>query len=113
MKFDQLFPTRRPELDALLARLLLYIEAPSAAAKVVAALLVAPTQEEQVDLAVALRSLKTGWTSSLREEYIRWFMLAEAYRGGNTFASSLRRAKGEALDMLSDEERADLKPILD
>ena len=65
-KFDPLFPTKKSELDALLARLLIYLEAPSAAAKVVGALRTAPTQEEQIDYAVALRSLKSGWTPALR-----------------------------------------------
>ncbi|MEX2139397.1 MAG: family 16 glycoside hydrolase, partial [Pirellulales bacterium] len=112
-KFDPLFPTKRPDLDALLGRLLIYLEAPSAATKVVAALEAAPTQEEQIDLAVALRSLKTGWTTPLRERYFRWFTLAESYRGGNTFASSLRRAKTDAVAMLSDEERSALRPVLE
>jgi putative heme-binding domain-containing protein len=112
-KFDPLFPSRKPRLDALLARLLIYLEAPDAAAKVVAALQAAPTQEEQVDLAVALRSLKTGWTPPLREDYFRWFLTAENYRGGNTFASSLRRAKADAVALLSTAERATLRPILE
>jgi len=112
-KFDALFPARKPELDALLARLLIYLEAPSAASKVVAALRAAPTQEEQIDLAVALRSLKTGWTLPLREEYFRWFITAENYRGGNTFASSLRRAKNDAVQTLSEADQAALKPILE
>ena len=112
-RLDPLFPARRPELDALLARLLIFLEAPSAAAKTVAALGAAPTQEEQVDLAVALRSLKTGWTTPLREEYFRWFIKAESYRGGNTFASALRRAKSDAVGLLSDAERTTLNPILE
>ncbi len=112
-KFDPLFPAKRPELDALLARLLIYLEAPSAAAKVVAVLGAAPTQEEQIDYAVALRSLKTGWTPALREEYFRWFTKAEGYRGGNTFASSIRRARDNAVSLLSADEKAALKPILE
>lgn len=112
-KLDGVFPTKRPELDALLARLLIYLEAPNAASKTLAALRAAPTQEEQVDLAVALRSLKTGWTPALREEYFRWFLKAENYRGGNTFASSLRRAKSEAVETLSPAEAETLKPILE
>jgi putative heme-binding domain-containing protein len=112
-RFDPLFPTRRPELDMLLAHLLIDLEAPSAAPKVVAALQAAPTQQEQVDYAVALRGVKTGWTPALRDAYFKWFNLAEAYRGGNTFASSLRRAKSDALDLLSEEEKAALKPVLE
>jgi putative heme-binding domain-containing protein len=92
--------------------LLIYLDAPSAAAKVVTALRAAPTQEEQIDLAVALRSLKTGGTLPLREEYFRWFITAENYRGGNTFASSLRRAKNDAVQTLSEADRTALQPIL-
>ena len=111
-RFNSAFPTKKPDLDALLARLLIYLDAPSAAAKVVTALRAAPTQEEQIDLAVALRSLKTGWTLPLREEYFRWFITAENYRGGNTFASSLRRAKNDAVQTLSEADRTALQPIL-
>jgi len=112
-KLDPLFPAKKTELDELLARLLIYLEAPDAAAKVVAAMRAAPTQEEQVDYAVALRSLKTGWTPSLHEEYFRWFVTAENFRGGNTFASSLQRAKKDAIENLSEEEKTALKPVLE
>jgi putative heme-binding domain-containing protein len=112
-KFNALFPAKKTELDELLAHLLIYLEAPSAAPKVVAALRVAPTQEEQVDYAVALRSLKTGWTRSLREDYFHWFQSAETFRGGNTFASSLRHAKSDAVENLSADDKAALKPILE
>ena len=112
-KFDPLFPAKKTELDELLARLLIYLQAPSAAAKVVAVLRAAPTQEEQVDYAIALRALKTGWTPALREEYFRWFVTAEHLRGGNTFASSLRNAKKIAVENLSAYEKAVLKPILE
>ena len=112
-KIDPLFPAKRTEVDELLARLLIYLEAPSAAPKVVVALRTAPTQEEQVDYAIALRDLKTGWTRPLREEYFRWFVTAENFRGGNTFASSLRHAKKDAVENLKEDEKTALKPILE
>jgi putative heme-binding domain-containing protein len=112
-RLDPLFPSKSRDLDVLLASLLIYLEAPNAAAKVVAALGGALTQEEQIEYAVALRALKTGWTMPLREEYFRWFVKAQSYRGGNTFASSLRRAKEQAAALLSDEEKAALRPILE
>jgi putative heme-binding domain-containing protein len=49
----------------------------------------------------------------LREEYFRWFVTAESFRGGNTFASSLRAAKKDALENLSADEKTTLKPILE
>jgi putative heme-binding domain-containing protein len=112
-RFDPLFPAKKTELDELLARLLIYLEAPSAAPKVMGALRTALTQEEQVDYAVALRTLKTGWTQSLREEYFRWYLAAENFRGGNTFASSLRHAKKDAVETLSENEKTALKSILE
>ncbi|HMC12290.1 MAG TPA: c-type cytochrome, partial [Pirellulaceae bacterium] len=73
----------------------------------------APTQEEQIDYVLALRALKTGWTTPLREEYFRWFTTtATAYRGGNTFASSLRRISTEAQATLTDDEKHVLAPVL-
>ena len=54
-KFDPLFPARAVEVDCLLAELLVYLEAPTAAAKIMAALREAPTQEEQIDYALVLR----------------------------------------------------------
>ena len=113
-KFDPLFPARAVEVDFLLAEILAYLQAPTAAAKIMAALREAPTQEEQIQYALVLRGLKAGWTRPLREEYFRWFVTeAAAYRGGNTFASSLRTIKTQAMKTLSADERAALKPILD
>ena len=112
-RLDPLFPVRSPEADVLLSQLLIYLEAPSAAVKVVAALNNAPTQQEQIEYAVALRFLKVGWTQDLREQYFRWFIKAEGYRGGNTFARSLLTAKGNAVALLSESEKEALKPILE
>ncbi len=113
-KLDPLFPARAAEVDFLLAEILCYLQAPTAAPKVMAALREAPTQEEKIQYALVLRGLKAGWTPALREEYFRWFVTeAAAYRGGNTFANALRTIKTQAIETLSDDERQALKPILD
>jgi putative heme-binding domain-containing protein len=113
-RFDPLFPTSSRELNAELCQLLAYLQAPSAARKTMALLRAAPTQEEQIDYVLALRALKTGWTRPLREEYFRWFVTtAFSFRGGNTFASSLRRIRSDAVATLSDDEKAALKPLLE
>src|SRR5262249_53319191 len=113
-RLEPLFPANGIEVDSLLAEILAYLQAPSAAAKLVAALREAPTQEEQVHYALVLRGLKAGWTRPLREEYFRWFATkGAAYRGGNTFATALRTIKAQAMQTLSDDELKALKPILD
>ncbi|WP_165243588.1 c-type cytochrome [Paludisphaera soli] len=112
-RFDPMFPTKAVESDFLLAEILAYLQAPTAAAKIMTALREANSQEEQIQYALILRNLKAGWTPALREEYFRWFVdVAAGYRGGNTFASSLKTMKDQAIAALSDEERTALKPIL-
>lgn len=113
-KFEALFPTQNRDLNIQLANLLVYLQSPTAASKVMAVFRNAPTQEEQIEYALALRALKAGWTLPLREEYFRWFVTkAATYRGGNTFASSLRTMKSQAVENLSAEEKTALKGILE
>jgi putative heme-binding domain-containing protein len=112
--FEALFPTQSRDLNIQLANMLVYLQAPTAAAKIMALFRNAFTQEEQIEYALALRTLKSGWTLPLREEYFRWFVTKAAnYRGGNTFASSLRTIKTRAMETLSDAERTALKPTLE
>jgi putative heme-binding domain-containing protein len=112
-KLDPLFPARAPEVDFLLAEILSYLQAPTTAVKVMAALREAPTQEEKIQYALVLRGLKAGWTPALREEYFRWFVTeAASYRGGNTFANALTTIKNQAIETLTDDERRALTPIL-
>ena len=113
-RLSPLFPAESRELNAELAQLLVYLQAPEAAEKIMAAMRAAPTQEEQIDYALSLRALRTGWTPELREEYFTWFVTkAAAYRGGNTFKGSLKTIREQALANLTDDEKAALKPILD
>jgi putative heme-binding domain-containing protein len=113
-KLEPQFPSSSREVNAQLANLLVYLQAPKAAPKIMAAFRAARTQEEQIDYALALRALKTGWTMPLREEYFRWFVsTASTFRGGNTFAAALRTIKNQAVANLSNTEKSALKPILE
>jgi putative heme-binding domain-containing protein len=112
-KFDPLFPAATRELNAELASMLVYLEAPTAATKLMSALRAAPTQEEQLEYARALRVLKPGWTQPLREEYFRWFLKAANFKGGASLSGFMRDMKNDAIASLSEPEKAALKPILD
>lgn len=112
-KFDPIFPARSRELNAELAQLLVYLEDPAAAEKLVARMAKSPTQEEQLEYARALRVLKTGWTPALRKQYFEWYLKAANFRGGASLAGFLRDMKNDAVATLSDAEKTDLKPILD
>ena len=92
-------PRRPRRCDLLLAEILAYLQAPTAAREDHGG----PAGGHDPGGADPVRArssadLKTGWTPPLREEYFRWFVTtAAAYRGGNTFASSLRTIKAQAI----------------
>ena len=112
-KFDALYPAKGRELNTELANLLVYLEAPSVAAKTLALMASAPTQEEQIEYARALRVLKTGWTPDERKEYFTWFLKAANYKGGNSLKGFFRIMKDDAIATLTAEEKEALKPVLE
>ena len=137
-KFDPLFPAETREENFELAELLVYLQSPNAASKLVKAMREAPSkphtprvplinpqtqatpldalakQEEQIHYALQLRKLTAGWTPALREEYFDWFVTtAPNLRGGNTFASSNAGIANDARATLSEAEKTALQPILD
>ena len=107
------YPSPVRELNADLCQLLVYLQAPDAAAKTVALLAQAPTQEEQIHYAQALRMLKAGWTPALRQTYFRWIARSGQFKGGNSLRGFMANIRRSAIDNLSDSEKAALKPILD
>jgi putative heme-binding domain-containing protein len=111
-KFEPEFPAKSRELNAELAPLLVYLEAPSAAAKLVTHLTKAPTQEEQLDIARSLRVLKTGWSLDQRRTYFGWFLKAANFRGGASLTGFLRDIKADAVATLSDSEKTALAEVL-
>ena len=94
--------------------MLVYLQAPDAAAKTVALLDEAPTQEEQIDYARALRVLKTGWTPELRAGVL--LLVPEggrSSRAATASAASSSNIRRDAMANLSEAEKAELKPILE
>lgn len=111
-RFDAVYPAPRPELNGELSQLVIYLGAPDAAAKTVALLEKAPTQEEQLEYARWLRVLKTGWTPALRQAYFSWIRKAAGYHGGNSFRGFLRIIKTDAIATLTPAEKSALEPLL-
>lgn len=112
-KFEPLFPTRNRYVDGEILQLLVYLEAPSAAAKGVAAMLSAPTQEEQMEYARALRVLRAGWTPELRARYISWFGTATHFRGGNSLRGFLKIMRDDTAKTFTRAEKKQIQPLLD
>jgi putative heme-binding domain-containing protein len=112
-RFGTYYPATDRELNSELCQLLVYLQAPDAAAKTVALLERAPTQEEQIDYARALRKLKAGWTPELRKAFFAWLVKASRFKGGNSIRGFMANIKRDAILTLSEDEKAELKPILE
>ena len=112
-RFDPHYPALDRELNSELCQLLVYLQAPSAAAKTVALLERAFTQEEQLDFGRDLRALTSGWTPVLRTAFFSWIQRAKQFRGGNSLRGFVANIKRDAIATLSEQEKAALKPILD
>ena len=112
-KFEPSFPTGQRYVDGELCQVFVYLQGPKTAKKTVALLAEAPTQEEQMEYARALRVLKTGWTPALRKTYFEWFVKAQTYKGGNSFAKFVLMMKADAMKTLSAAELVALKPVID
>lgn len=118
---DPLYPAQTEPENRELCQILLALNAPHAVARTVALLGAASTQEEQITYVMALRNLKTGWTTDLRREYLSWWnagrssqhpasviqWFADAginFNNGSSFQGFLNHARGEANASLTPAE---------
>ena len=111
-QLDPHFPAPTRELNWLLCETLAYLQAPNTAAKAVALIDRAPTQEEQMEYARSLRMLKAGWTTELRTRYFEWFLKAANYRGGASFAKFIEMIRKDAEASLTADEKTALAEVL-
>lgn len=111
-KLDPLFPAATPELNWLLCDTLVYLQSPTVAAKGMALIADAPTQEEQMEYARSLRMLKTGWTTELRTAQLEWFRMAANYKGGASFDKFIEFIRNDSLDTFTEAEKTQLAALI-
>ena len=111
-KLDPLFPAATFEQNWLLCETLVYLQSPTVAAKAIALIAQAPTQEEQIEYARSLRMLKTGWTTETRTAYLEWFLKAANYRGGASFEKFIEFIRHDALANFTDDEKSQLAELI-
>ena len=109
---DPLFPASSDELNWLLCETLAWLQSPTLAARAMALIEDAPTQEEQVQYARSIRMLKSGWTDELHTAYFEWFLKAANYRGGASFAKFIEFIRDDAVASLDESQKESLKEIL-
>ena len=133
-KLDSLFPSNNEPVSRELANLMVALESPAAAQKLVpvlerervvgekimgaevldrnrgygaavASVLANQPDAFQMHVAFALRNLKTGWTPELRKAYFGWFEKAHGWAGGNSYQKFLTNIDADAFGLLNDSER--------
>lgn len=109
---DKLFPADSRALNRELAALLVYLEAPQVAARTVKLLVESKTQEDQVQYALVLRNLKSGWTLDERRAYFNWFNTTGSFRGGHSFSGFVQNIRNEAIALLDDKDKAALADVI-
>jgi putative heme-binding domain-containing protein len=107
-RFDSHFPAKSRELNAELCQFLVYLESPTIAGKALRLMSEAPTQEEQLEYARALRVLKSGWTLPQRQEYLAWYKKAAHFKGGASLRGFLNLMIDDTVESLSPAEKSDL-----
>jgi putative heme-binding domain-containing protein len=112
-RLDAFYPADDRNVNAELCKLICYLEPLSGVAKTMSLLAKAPSQEEQIEYALSLRTVKQGWTKQLHEDYFNWFQKAANYRGGHSFHGFMRNIRRDAIASLSAAERTDLAQVLE
>ena len=106
-KLDAVYPADTFELNWLLTETLAYLQSPNTAAKGMALIAAAPSQEPQMEYARSLRHLRTGWTKELRKQQLEWFLKAANYNGGASFAKFIEFIRNDSLATFTDEEKSE------
>lgn len=109
---DPAFPAKSFPLNWLLCETLAYLQSPTVAAKGIALLNEAVSQEEQLEYARSLRFVKTGWNKELRTAYLEWFLKAANYRGGASFEKFIEFIRNDALATFTEAEKTELSELI-
>lgn len=114
-----------------LARLLIYLEAPSVVGRTLDLLAAAPSQQQQIHYLAQLRHLRSGWTPPDRERYFNWWLqprdhlpqpgsllhwfhdVGRDYVDGTNLDRHLESFRRDAIAHLPESERDALRPLLD
>lgn len=110
---NRYYPAKSSMVNRELCRLLVYLNDSEVATKTLELLAKAPSQEEQIHYVYCLRALTNNWTMQQRREFFQWFVTSTTLRGGNSFSGFIKNIRQEAIDHLTDAEKAELKEVLE
>lgn len=138
-QLDPLLPSKNPDVNKELIRVLVSLKHPGVVSKAVALIrerqpprapdwstlasrnsrygsgvqrmIDNPPPVQEIEYAFMLRHMQNGWTLELRREYFAFINEAAKASGGASYPGYLTRTRDEALALCSDAEREALQPI--
>ena len=111
-QLDPAYPAPSFELNWLLTETLAHLQASNTAAKGMALIAAAESQEPQIEYARSLRFLKTGWTPQLRKQQLEWFLKAANYKGGASFDKFIEFIRNDTLNTFTEVEKTQLAGLI-
>ena len=105
-QYDPAYPSADFGLNWLLVETLGHLQSPTLAAKAMAFVASAGSQEPELEVMRSVRMLKAGWTPELREKQLNWFVKAASYRGGSSFGKFVEFIRNDSLATFTPEELA-------
>jgi putative heme-binding domain-containing protein len=130
-ELSPLYPAGSVALNRELCQTLLALNAPGTIERSLKLAAAAPTQEEQLNYIVALRTITEGWTPELRRQYFKWWTIkrnptqhpettlqwftdaGREYGDGASFGNFLVKVRRTAIDSVPQPELVALQPVLD
>jgi putative heme-binding domain-containing protein len=103
-QYDPAYPSADFGLNWLLVETLGHLQSPTLAAKAMAFVANAGSQEPELEVMRSVRMLKAGWTPELREKQLNWFVKAASYRGGSSFGKFVEFIRNDSLATFTPEE---------
>jgi putative heme-binding domain-containing protein len=110
-KLHTAMPSMHNRFNIEAAQLLVRWKSPLAAQKIFPLFQKAPTQEDQMAFAAALRFVSEGWPAGARETYFRWFLRAEFNKAGH-LAKFITDIRTDAIASLPAAEKPALETVL-
>ncbi|HBJ38819.1 MAG TPA: L-sorbosone dehydrogenase [Planctomycetaceae bacterium] len=101
---DAAFPGSSESVNRELSQVLIFLGAPKIVDRAVAMMKDAPSQEDQIHYAMALRGVRDGWSEPLRRLYFSRFIDMSGSRGGMSFGGFLANIRKVAIENLPDDE---------
>lgn len=111
-RLDGLFPQSSYPMNRLLSEMLVALAKEAVTTKTVALLKQTDRQVERMHYLYVLRNARQGWTLEDRRDYFAALQDSRSYLGGQGMPDFLRRIRAEATATLSEDERAELAPLL-